>query len=455
MAKYKRPFRPNIGVLVFLIIFIYIIINLMIYYSKDHLSIYEVVEGKNSDDNICSGIAIREEKVIKTNKAGYVNYYLKEGERVAKNAVIYTLDESGTIYDQLKTSETESKLSSNDIIKVRNEINSFKKEFDNSNNYSYVYDFKYNIDNTILELNNFNMLQNLDEILETSGKNSFKIVKSPASGIVSYSLDQMEDLKATDVTTSTFDTSSYTRTQLRTTDLLEQNSPVYKLVTSEDWSVIIHLSKEQYDKIYDKDTIKITFVKDGLSTSSNVTSYQKGKDYFAKLDLNKYMVRYIGDRYLDIELLINSASGLKIPVSSIVTKEFYKVPLEYFTEGGDTNSKGVVKESYNKNGDVNYEFVATDIYYDDGTYGYIDARLFHMGDLIRVPDSKNRYEINEKDELIGVYNINKGYAVFRRIEKLYENEEYCIIKTDTPYGLSAYDHIALKGNTVVEQAIIY
>ena len=45
--------------------------------------------------------------------------------------------------------------------------------------------------------------------------------------------------------------------------------------------------------------------------------------------------------------------------------------------------------------------------------------------------------------------------MFRRIEVLYENEEYCIVKNGTQYGLSVYDHIALDGKTAVEQKIIY
>jgi hypothetical protein len=59
------------------------------------------------------------------------------------------------------------------------------------------------------------------------------------------------------------------------------------------------------------------------------------------------------------------------------------------------------------------------------------------------------------NKLTGVYNVNQGYAVFRRIEILDQNDEYCIIKKNTPDGLSAYDQIALDGTTAIEQAIIY
>ena len=48
----------------------------------------------------------------------------------------------------------------------------------------------------------------------------------------------------------------------------------------------------------------------------------------------------------------------------------------------------------------------------------------------------------------GVYNINRGYAVFRRIEILSSNDEYYTIKKGTDYGLSVYDHIVLDANAV-------
>lgn len=36
-------------------------------------------------------------------------------------------------------------------------------------------------------------------------------------------------------------------------------------------------------------------------------------------------------RFFEIELVTNTVTGLKIPLSSIVTKEFYKTPSAYLT----------------------------------------------------------------------------------------------------------------------------
>ena len=45
--------------------------------------------------------------------------------------------------------------------------------------------------------------------------------------------------------------------------------------------------------------------------------------------------------------------------------------------------------------------------------------------------------------------------MFRQIQILNENEEYCIVKEGTSYGLSVYDHIVLNADTVQEDEVIY
>ena len=57
--------------------------------------------------------------------------------------------------------------------------------------------------------------------------------------------------------------------------------------------------------------------------------------------------------------------------------------------------------------------------------------------------------------MIGVYNINKGYADFKQISILYQNDEYAIVKSNTVYGLNVYDYIVLDASTVNDNEFIY
>ena len=70
------------------------------------------------------------------------------------------------------------------------------------------------------------------------------------------------------------------------------------------------------------------------------------------------------------------------------------------------------------------------------------------------PDSPDRYQIGRTASLKGVYNINKGYAIFKQIDILYQNEEYAIVRTGTTYGIALYDHIALDGSKIHENDLI-
>jgi hypothetical protein len=167
------------------------------------------------------------------------------------------------------------------------------------------------------------------------------------------------------------------------------------------------------------------------------------------------MTNYLNDRFLEVDLKINGVEGLKIPKTSIVEKNFYMVPLEYFTEGGDSGKSGLIVEQYSKNGEVSYQFVPVDIYYEDEIYGYVDTEMFEVGTGIVSDGNMDRFTLTQMNKLTGVYCVNTGYSVFKRIEVLYEDKEYCIIEKNTQSGLSAYDHIALDGSTAVDQAIIY
>ena len=129
--------------------------------------------------------------------------------------------------------------------------------------------------------------------------------------------------------------------------------------------------------------------------------------------------------------------------------------MELFAQGSDSKEMGLTKKTISDKGDIIYSHVPTDIYYQENDIAYIDKELFPPGTMIQSPVNADVFILSEIGRLIGVYNVNQGYAVFRRIEILYKTDEYYIIKDNTPKGVSVYDHIALDGSTAVDNAIIY
>ena len=106
VKKFRRPFRLNFGVIAFLVIAAYIVITFIIYCRKPRISIYEVVEKQLSNEYTCTGLILRDETIVNTSQSGYLNYYYSDGTKVGKNSVVYTVDETGEIYDLLISSSS-------------------------------------------------------------------------------------------------------------------------------------------------------------------------------------------------------------------------------------------------------------------------------------------------------------------------------------------------------------
>ncbi len=464
VVKFKKRKSINIGVIVFLILFLYIAINVYIYFTKEQLTIYEVHEGSTAIDNRITGLILRDEEIITSDKAGYVSYYQKEGARVAKNETIYSVDDSGMMSDVLASGDVPIKMSKQDSAELSHTIEEFRNLY-TDDDFSYVYRFKDDAESTVLDILNTTILDNQKTLMDETGQTyNLDAVRSSKSGIVTYYSDGYENIKADQVTKDLFKVEEYIRTGLRTTDIIDQNTPIYKLISSEKWNIVLPLTEEQYGMLSGKEQARFTILEDDLELTAALSLSQRGSDYFATLTLNKYLSNYIEDRFLEIELDFDSVEGLKIPLSSIIEKDFYLVPLEYFTMGADSTDKGLIVEAYDeKSGDVKHTFTPTEIYYQDDAYAYVDTKDFEVNTSIKYPVKEgskspagdDRYTLGPTNKLTGVYNVNQGYAVFRRIELLYENKEYAIVSNNTSNGLSAYDQIALDGKTAVDEAIIY
>jgi hypothetical protein len=456
VVKFKRRKSINIGIIVFLILFLYIAINVYIYFTKEQLSIYEVHEGTTAIDNRITALILREEQIITSTKAGYVSYYQKEGARVAKNAYIYSLDDSGQMLDVIATGDVPITMSEKNTAELLHSIRAFRNSF-RDEDYKKVYDFKEDAQSTVLDILNTTMLTNEQALLEETGQTyAYDTVSSPLSGIVSYYTDGLEEVTEESVNADMFDTENYVRTSLRTSDIIDVNIPIYKLITSEQWKLVLSLTEDQYDNLQGKEQIRFTVLEDDFDMTGGLTVSKKGSDYFAVITMNKYLSNYLEERYLEVELNYDAVEGLKIPLTSIIDKDFYLVPIEYFSMGANSTDNGLIVETYDeKSGEAKYKFVPTDIYFQDDAYAYVDTDLFPAGTYIHSSTNTERYTLGPTNKLTGVYNVNLGYAVFKYIEIQYQNEEYAIISKDTKNGLSAYDQIALDGTIAKNQAIIY
>lgn len=455
VVKFRKRKKINIGTLIFLMIAAYVVLFVVYSTKKTPMSIYEVVEENLFRDMTVTGVITREETLYYTPESGYVNYYLRAGSRVKKNASVYSLDANRSVYDMLGGTG-EITLTAQDIAEVKRVISSFQGKY-TATNFSSVYDLKEDLTIKVGEISDNNLLDQMQDLVDSTGiSNGFRFVSAERSGVVSYTSDSLDGLTTESVNSSTFSKEEFTSTSLRSSKQYMAGDPVYKLISSDTWQIVCPVSMEQYMELKDRTSLKFMVKKDDFKFRAPVEFALRGSDYYMVLTLSRYGTNYLNDRFLELEILLSEDKGLKIPKTAVTTKEFFLIPLRYFTVGGDSNDTGLYTVSYSaQTGEPEYQFAAAEIYYQDEEFAYVDKESFLPQTTIYCSDTQETMPLAQIATLEGVYQVNRGYAVFRRIERVDENGDYVVVAKGTSRGLSVYDHIALNAENVVDESIIY
>lgn len=453
-SRLRKIFSLNIGTILFGVLFLYMAFSAILYLTSTKIESYQVISGPLSRNETYTGLAIREESVHQAEFSGYVNYYAREGSKINANGIIYGISSTAV-------PEGGAELTQEELASIRSEMLSFSKGF-NSSKFNNTYSFKYELEGSILQY----VGASGDSSTVSVGNQN--ICKSESDGIVLYSMDGYEGKTVGTLTAADFDQNSYHETDLKTTGSVSTGDNLYTLVTDERWSLVIPLSSKQAAKLSDRTAVRVKFLKDGMTQSGDFSIIEIDDQKYGRIDFNKGLIRYASDRFLEIELVTNTVTGLKIPLSSIVTKEFYKIPSEYATTNKDSQETGFMVTSVNDKGDEVNTFVTATIYAsmeDDtagknedgetGTVYYVEKEDFKEGDVIENQKNGDRYVVKDIGVLEGVYCINQGFAVFRRVELLDQNEEYAVVSKNTSYGLTLYDHIVRNADKVSEEEILY
>ena len=453
VAKYRRPLPVKTGMLIFGLIFLCMLYYVYAYFSSTRISPYEVQAGSIVVDNTCEGLALRQEDIVYADGSGYISYYARAGERVAGSSNVYTLDETGQVINTLTASLDGEALDADSLNSLKTSMEAYESSISRTS-FSQVYDFKSRMENQILSVMNDRLIAQADALEEETG-GTFNFVKATEAGIIEFYTDGYEGVTKDTFTNDMLDSTSYEKRDLSQADIVNAGDPVYKLVTDETWNIIIPLDDEKLEALADKSSVSIRFLKNNLETTAGIEIMRRDGLAYGVLSLSNYMVDFAEDRYVQVELKLSQIEGLKIPATAIIEKQFYTIPVGYVTTGGDDDSDGFLRETYMEDGSTSTVFVPTTIYETTDEVYYVDCNDFSPGDYIVKPDSEERYQIGTTASLKGVYNINRGYAVFRKVNILYESGEYCIVEQGSTYGLSIYDHIVLDSKAVKEEEIIY
>jgi len=453
IIQYRKRKHMNIGIIIFGIIFVYLIATIIMYISAPRITVYEVRQGSILKDNAYTGLAVREETVVYTDASGYVNYFAEETSKVRVGTKVYTLSNEKLVFEET-SNDTEVSLTVEERASLLRRIQSYNNQFQVSD-FASTYQLKNELQRSLDKIASQSKSDQLDTMLSLGNHSGLAIKTSVKDGIIVYSMDGLEDLTLETITSEHLRKTDYKKTEFGNNTQINSGEPVYKLVTNNNWQLLVEISEDTKKVLSEKNSVKVNFKKDNQETRAEISFIEGKETPILCLSFNDSMVRYVSERYLDIELVLEDETGLKIPKSAETCKEFYVVPNTFLTLGGNSSNDGVMRQQKDSDGNVITEFLQATVYYEEDEMIYLDPNEFEEGDMLLKPDSAEVYPLKEKRSLKGVYSINKGYAVFKQIKILCESDDYYIIEEGNSFGLSNYDHIALDSQNIKENDVVF
>lgn len=454
VVRYRKPFHINIGVVIFVLIFLYMLYYIYVYFTTKHISVYEVSQGTIAQNTSLEGFIIRDETVYYAEAGGYVNYYCRDGSKVSVGGYVYSIDETGNFYEQIAASnDGRLPLSDEGYSQLETVADQYLANYSDVD-FHQIYQFKYDMEGTLMEIFNSTAQKELGDP-PSATENGLHVYTATSPGTVVYYTDGFEDITVDSFTAEQFDPHSYKKENFLKRQTVAAGDAVYKIINSEIWQIVTPIDQKLSKDLEQTENVKVLFKKDHSTAWATTKIIDRDGNSYLVLEFQNSMVRFAEDRYIEFELLLTDTSGLKIPNTAITRKDFITIPKDYITKGGDSSVDGVLLVQTDKEGNESITFTQVTLFLETDECYYIDSAEIQRGNVIAKPDSNERYTMTLQESLEGVYNINRGYAVFKRIEKLFENEEYTIVKSGTSYGISLYDHLALDSTAVNEEDIIH
>ena len=229
---------------------------------------------------------------------------------------------------------------------------------------------------------------------------------------------------------------------------------MYKLISDETWKIVVPVNETQIELLKDKSYVEVNVDNKGFNAKAKADITEINGSNYLVLTFYNYMVDYADKRFVNVYIVLRSVTGLKVPKSSVVERQVYEIPEEYYMNGGGNRTGGFTLRSTNKSGETVTSYVEADICYRDTKKKmvYVDVNEgFKSGDELMAANSQNTYTVSATKLMKGVYNINNGYPRFRHVEPdtdilTGDNSEYYLIPIDKGYNISEYDNIILNAD---------
>jgi hypothetical protein len=483
--RVKTKFHGGIAVVsvVFMVLILYIVNSVYVYLTTDKIATVKIKNDViDTQTGTANGVIIRDEQVLYSNGEGEVSFVINDKERVKKGTPILQIrnaEQVGSIEENLATisetiMSTQAKRGDfsafySDVVKInsriKNTVESGIFKFADTGT-ADIYEMKDSIAKSLNLRSQMMSSESKGSLKEYFDEKTYyegelnkyvKTLESGRSGIVSYTVDNMESVYSVNTMRNlTFEqvnmkpsgAESFANTQIK------EGKPVAKLVISNDWYIAAYVENDYLPPLSAGDAKNLYIQQnDSVKTLEMTVDYiNAGTDTtFIIFKSSKDILEYADIRNISFKLSDSAKRGLKIPNSAIVSRSYIKVPDSFVKDGyvllktEKGNEKVPVSINTSKAGEG---FV----------YVLFDFAKFSYGDILADEESGGEHKLSEDDltSIEGIYRANSKAARFYAIntENILSSGGYSILDPLTNSGLNQNDIIVVDGENIHENQII-
>lgn len=452
VIKFNRFVRINAVTVIIFAIMVYLICVFVSSLNKDVITTYTVTEFNVSNDISLDGIIVRNEEILSASCNGYLCCYEGEGQKVPINKPVFTIDSSGTVVNNaLSSNDANSVLSDEDFKNLRATVSNYKYNYSDLD-FGSIYMLENQFTNEIYEFTS----KIISEDAGLSGSTSLNDVKALAPGVLSYNIDSFEHITVDNISADLFKNQTTSINVFKTGDEVKSGNVIAKVVTSDKWNIICPITDEDASLFEEGTLIRFKITGNNLTIRAPFEIIQKPDGKYLNIQMTRYMIDFLQDRYVKVVIKRENDSGLKVPVSAVVSKDVVHIPRQYLTAAGDEKSVNKLGRKIKRDGkDSSLEYFVPDIIYSDEDYIYVDIDEFLEGDKICdiTNDKETLWTFFDTSTCEGVYVANKGQAEFRYIKYTKQIGDFYVV--DPSGNIKSGDQIVLNQTDVKESQIIY
>lgn len=426
--------------LVFFVIVVYIAGYLVNFFSRKKINT-RLIEFVDVDDSkIFNGIIIRNEKVYKAEKNGFINLVLHDGD-YAKKGNIVCLIEDRKANDNLKKELLDVNNNIVDMQKKRIDVSIFKndikkandnlKEIINKNMFVFsqmnntkkinnvldLIEKNLEVRNQILLSEHHGSIKNMSDKRNNLEKkitgNIFNMIANE-SGLVSYDIDGLENNFLIDnlerLNFEKINIKSQTK-RLNKDDYVSIGNNIFKIIEANDWYIACCVKGQDIKDLKKNDAkfIYLNYNNDFIEIEFTVYKILKKSKHESILVLksDKFMHDFVDVRNIKFKLDNDKKHGYKILTKSISHKNLFKIKKNF-----------IYKQDYYyliKKGNESNK-IRVKVYDTDENYFYVDSEELKLNDVIvKENNKKDEFVIKGLKKIHGIYLANSGIAEFKKI----------------------------------------